>query len=112
MGILQSSDFEHETAQSSRWQTELAALGRREGDIRDALGVRRIFAYTDEFKLAMNEWTRRFYHNEGEVSKGMFTVFIMLLMCDQLDIYGYSDELPGQPYHCTPHPHHPRTCDS
>ena len=87
-------------------------LGRRQNEIRDALGVGRIFAYTDEFKWGMGDWTRRFYEGEGEVSKGMFTVFIMLLMCDQLDVYGYSDELPGQPYHCTPHPHHPHTCDS
>ena len=90
---------------------EIWALVNHHKAIRDALGVRRIFAYTQEYAKAMDEWTRHFYHHEGVVSKGMLTVFIMLLMCDQLDVYGYSDELPGQPYHCTPQPHRPRSCD-
>ena len=59
-----------------------------------------------EFESGAQSWFERLHkgsvRSSEKASKGMISIILALSMCEQVDIYGYREELEGQPYHCKP----------
>ena len=81
----------------------IARMGQRQDQIRDATHANRVFAASHDLTHAVDLWMQQVHSadkREHLPSKGIYAVGLALSLCDQVDIYGFSDELRGQPYHC------------
>ena len=90
-------------------------LGKKRTDIQRKYHAGRIFAASSDFLAAFTSWaTKLNYQSDMGLqfpSTGFRTFALAMSLCDQVDVYGFTDELPGQPYHCPPLtvPKRPRT---
>ncbi|KAL1512008.1 hypothetical protein AB1Y20_005283 [Prymnesium parvum] len=77
-------------------------FGAAAARIQQELGARRLLGATNSLSRAVEEWMSNLrYHGDHapSASKGLYAVFLLLTACDSVDLYGFTDELPWQPYH-------------
>lgn len=54
------------------------------------------------FALEVNKWFGMIHDHSARMkapSKGIYSVLLAMIMCDEVDVYGFTDQLTGQPYH-------------
>ena len=92
----------------------VVSLAENKNHIQDVVGheheliskhhMNSVLGAKSSFSSAVDSWLRNVHYGSGgrnmnEPSKGMRTLALALTTCDEIDIYGFSHELPGQPYH-------------